>query len=121
VSALIGDGWFGLERHGRDEWVWTSGRATLSLQVSGRGTVGPVTLRFALRGRGARKVTVRAGDRVLWEGDVGEQYRPVMLQGLELPPGTTTLDFSTDVPGVPESEAVGARSLAFAVYNLRLE
>ena len=73
MSATLGEGWFALEKHDRDEWAWSSGRGTLPVYVSGR-SIGPVTLRFALRGVGSRTVTVRAGTRTLWQGAVGERF-----------------------------------------------
>jgi hypothetical protein len=121
VSAMVGEGWFALERHGRYEWAWSSGHATLPLHVKGPTAVGPLTMQFALRGVGSRTVTVRQGERILWEGSVGPQYVPVTISGMMLAPGTTTLEFSTDAPGIAESAAVGGRSLAFALYNLRLK
>jgi hypothetical protein len=121
VSAMVGVGWYALERHGRDEWAWSSGQATLPLHVNGRNAIGPVTMQFSLRGTATRTVTVRHGSRMLWHGTVGAQHVPVTISGLVLEPGTTTLEFSTDTPGVAESAAVGGRSLAFALYNLRLK
>ena len=118
---MVGEGWFALERHGRDEWAWSSGHATLPLHVKGPTAIGPLTMQFALRGVGSRTVTVRQGEHILWEGSVGPQYVPVTISGMMLAPGTTTLEFSTDAPGIAESAAVGGRSLAFALYNLRLK
>jgi hypothetical protein len=57
----------------------------------------------------------------LWQGTVGAELVPVTLGGLMLPSGSTLLEFSTDTPGVAESPAHGGRSLAFALYNLRLK
>jgi hypothetical protein len=120
VTAALGEGWFSLERHGRDVWVWSPGAAELHLHVGGRNPASPVALRFALRGLGERTVTIRTADRVLWRGALGSAFVQVEIAGLELPAGTTPIEFSTDAPGVAESAAAGARALAFAVYNVEL-
>lgn len=41
----------------------------------------------------------------------------VELTGLYLQPGTTTITFKTDAPGVPESSDAHARKLTYALYN----
>ena len=122
VSAMLAQGWFPIERHDRTEWAWSSGAAKLTLHVSGDRQAGPLSLRFALRSAsGARGVTVRERDRVLWEGAVTEELVPITISALKLEAGSTTLEFSTDAPGVAESAAHGGRTLAFGVFNLRLE
>jgi hypothetical protein len=93
----------------------------LQLQVSGRSATDPVTLRFALRSLGPREITVRLTDRVLWSGRVDEkQFVSVEIPGLALPSGATSIEFTTDAPGVPESAAPETRALAFAVYDFRI-
>ena len=120
VSAIMGEGWFALERHGGDEWAWSSGRARLPLHVARSRAAVPIRLSFGLRSTATRMITIRQGDRTLWSGEVGNEYTPVTLSGLLLAPGTTELEFVTDTPAVKESAAAGGRSLAFALYNVRL-
>lgn len=118
VTISWGEGWYAPERHGRDRWAWSGGRATLQVHVEdGRAPAG--TLRFKLRALGARRVSVSAGGRVLWQGAVAEAFVPVEIADFGAPAGTSTLEFSTDAPAVPES-AAGGRALAFALYNLEL-
>lgn len=121
ASVALGDGWFPLERHARDEWTWSGGRAQLNLHLGGTHVPRRVTLRFALASVGRRTVTIRAGARELWRGEVGEQRVAVVIDALELSPGDTTLEFTTDIAGINETPAAGGRTLAFALYNLRLE
>ena len=120
VSVVLGDGWFPLEQHGRDEWSWSSGRAQLLLNVSGR-SERTVTLRFALGSAGVRTIVIRDGARELWRGVIRDQRVPVAISELTLLPGTTTIEFTTDTAGVNESAAAGGRTLAFAIHNLRME
>jgi hypothetical protein len=121
VVVSPGVGWFPIERHAGDEWAWSSGVATLQIQVSGRAAVGPLTVRFGLRGTNPGNVSVRRGDDVLWQGRVGTELVQVALQGVTLAPGVTALEFSTDAPGVVEAAEHGGRTLAFAVFNVRME
>ena len=120
VSVALGDGWFPLEKHGRDEWSWSSRQAKLLVNVSG-GTERAVTLRFEIGSVGARTVVVRSGARELWRGEIRDRRVPVSLADLTLSPGTTTIEFSTDTAGVAETPVAGGRMLAFAIHNLRLE
>ncbi|MSU50866.1 MAG: phospholipid carrier-dependent glycosyltransferase [Opitutus sp.] len=122
VTATLGDGWFAPERHGRDTWAWSGGDANLQLHTDAKFPAAPpVLLRFALRSLGSRTVTVRSGERVLWQGAVGEAFVVVEIRHVILTSGTTTLNFMTDVVGIPESSNPGARRLAFALYNVTLE
>lgn len=114
----LGEGWHGIERHEREVWAWSAGHASLRLHVAG--VSGAARLRLSLRSLAPRTVTIRQGDRVLWQGSVGETLVPIEIAPFALTPGHGTLDFSTDAPGVAEAAAHGGRSLAFAVYNVRL-
>jgi hypothetical protein len=121
VVVSPGAGWFPIERHGRDEWAWSSGAAKLQIQVDARRAIRPLTVRFGLRGTSPGTVSVRRGNDVLWMGAVGTEFIRVAIEGLTLPPGVTTLEFSTDARGVVEPAEHGGRTLAFAVFNLRVE
>jgi len=121
IRVTLGDGWFGREHRGRDTWAWSGGPATLDVEVSSGQRPPAVTLRFALRSFGAREVTVRLGDRVLWQRRGPDAFVPVEIADLVLPPGVTTLGVATDTPGLPEAPHPGARALAFAIYNLTLK
>ena len=121
VVVSPGAGWFPIERHDRDAWAWSSGVAKLQIQVGGRRAIGPLTVRFGLRGTSPGSVSVRRGNDVLWKGAVGTEFVRVGIEGLTLPPGVTTLEFSTDAPGVVEPAEHGGRTLAFALFNPRVE
>jgi hypothetical protein len=121
VSVTLTDGWFPIERHRRDEWAWSSGAAKLTLHVDGRTSLGSVMIRFGLRSAGdTRNIIVRERGHVLWQGAVTGELTPVEISNLRLEPGLTALEFSTDTPGVAESVEHGGRTLAFALFNLRL-
>ncbi len=121
VSAVIGDGWFGRETDSKNMWVWSKGESALLLRVNAKQPTTAVTLRFSVRGLGARTVTAKIGGRVVWRGNVGEQLAPVEIADLALPAGVTALVFTTDTPGVPESTGPDARPLTFAVYAVRMK
>lgn len=120
VTVALGEGWFAPERHGRDQWAWSAGRAVLLVQAEQVRTGKPVTLRFRLRASGARTVTVRAGERVLWQGAVAGELVPVEWREEAWPAGLTRVEFSTDTPGIAEAPGDGGRLLAFAIYNVEL-
>jgi len=121
IRVTLGDGWFGREHRGRDTWAWSSGTATLDLDMGAAQPAAPIVLRFAVRSLGARAVTIRMDGRVLWQRDGPDALVPVEIAGLALPPGRTTLEITTDKPGVPESPEAGARALAFAIYNVSVK
>jgi hypothetical protein len=120
VTVALGEGWFAPERHGRDQWAWSAGRAVLLVQAEQARSGKPVTLRFRLRASGARTVTVRAGERVLWQGAVAGELVPVEWRGEAWQAGLTRLEFSTAAPGIAEAPGDGGRVLAFAIYNVEL-
>jgi hypothetical protein len=120
VSASLGEGWFPLEKHGRDEWAWTSGKAVLRLQSDVTPTPARTALHFQLRSVGMRNVVIRRAGDVLWRGSVSEGLVTVNV-ALVLEAGETKVEFETDSAGAPESSAAGGRTLAFAMYNLSLE
>ena len=121
VVVSPGPEWFPIERHAGDEWAWSSGVARLQLQVDGHRTTGALTVRFGLRGTTQGTVSVRRGNDTLWKGPVGTDLVRVAIEGLTLSPGINTLEFATDAPGIVEPAEHGGRTLAFALYNVRIE
>lgn len=119
VTVALGAGWHAPERHGRDRWAWSGGRATLLLHAAARRDV-TFTLRFGLRSSGRRAVTVSQAGRVLWQGEMAGEFVQVELPGLAWPEGVRPLEFSTDAPGIAEAAGDGGRMLAFALYNVEL-
>ncbi|WP_414664585.1 ArnT family glycosyltransferase [Horticoccus sp. 23ND18S-11] len=120
ITAAWGAGWYPPEQHGRDRWAWSGGRAALQLYVDGGDLRAPVAIRCRLRATVPRTVVVTLGGRELWRGAVATNYVDVVLA---LPPwaaGTAALEFSTDIPGTPETPDGGGRVLAFALYNVEL-
>lgn len=119
--AVPGEGWHNIERYGRDTWIWSAGNATLRLYAKPAGGNATLTLRAQLRSLSPRTITVRLGDRELWRGRVEQNFVPIEIAGLALPPGESVLEFSTDAPATPEPHVATPRPLAFALYNLRLQ
>jgi hypothetical protein len=120
VSARYGAGWLAPERAGRDTWRWVSSTATLWLDNP---NVGPraVTLDFQLRSVSARSVTVSVATNPATTGRftlLPDRTVPVHLGPLTLPPGRTTVVFSTDLPAWIEP-APNPRPLAFSVHRLQ--
>jgi hypothetical protein len=120
TSVVMGEGWFPRETDGRSHWQWSRGEAVIFLHRQGEAPA-PVTFRFEVRGLGQRRATLAWGERVLWQGVVAEALAVVEIPGVIVPAGMTELRFSTDAPGILESNAPGARALTFALYNPRLQ
>ena len=116
--ARIGEGWFGVERHGKHAWSWCGERGTVTIE-SWPKTSHPVQLQFSLRALGPRTVVLRADGREIWRTTVNATLTQHAL-ALRIEAGTATVEFSTDTPPVPENTAPGARPIAFALYDLRL-
>ena len=64
-------------------------------------------------------VTITQEGVALWQGSVGLQPTSVMVQ-VQVRPGLTRIDFSSDQPGVRESPEPDSRTLAFALYDLQI-
>jgi len=115
VRVVAVRGWHGPERHLQDRWRWTAGNAELKFV-----NTSPVPVQIAVRGsvsgvEGARGVRVLLGERLLWGERLGGGARELRF-GLTLPPGETTVQFTTDEP--PRKVGTDPRDLAFQVANL---
>jgi hypothetical protein len=116
VLVRQGQGWFELERTRSHLWCWTGGSASLDVH-KWPDDRRPMTMEFSLRSLAPRLVTISQGARTCWHGEVGTQPVPVRI-AVPMDTGHTELGFSTSTPGVAESPASGARTLAFALYDL---
>jgi hypothetical protein len=122
-SAAIlrsGPGWFDREHDRRHTWLWTREKGTLSLERMPP-SVQPVRLHFSTRSLVPRFVVLSVDGWEIWRAQVGTD---LLHHAVTLPakrePGLMVLEFSSDSPAVSESQAAGARELAFALYDLRL-
>jgi hypothetical protein len=120
VSSVIqiDTGWFGVEHASKHVWSWSSGRSKLTLHTWSNA---PVTVQFdfGLRSLAPRTVILRSAERELWRGQVTDKIQRFSVP-LQLAPGDTNIQFSSDSPATPESPNADARALAFALYDPRL-
>jgi hypothetical protein len=108
-------GWHGPERHLAQRWRWSSGRSELKL-VNTLAVPVRVTLRaLASSANEPRSLRVSVGEKLLW-GDTISGTPVTMRFGLAVPPGETTLVFSTDRPA--EKIGTDPRALAYRIGNL---
>jgi hypothetical protein len=117
-TGQFGDGWFPREHSWRHTWAWTRQKGTVTLEaVPAR----PENLRleFGARSLVPRTVVVRQDGREIWRGLVGTERTPQSVP-VQMRSERTTLEFSTDTPGVGENSNASGRVLAFAVYDPRL-
>jgi hypothetical protein len=112
-------GWFSLERNGRHRWQWSSGRGALALETWPRARAVSVGLDFALRSPAPRTVILRHNGREIWRADIGPALSSHHVE-FETATDDGGIEFATDTPGVREGPAPDSRSLAFALYDLRM-
>ncbi|HWA10210.1 MAG TPA: hypothetical protein VG838_12225 [Opitutaceae bacterium] len=117
VVAEVGDGWYGVERSSRHTWSWNEGRGLLSLHSWPAGDRA-VRVTCTLRSLQPTTVTVTQDGAVRWRGTVGPSTMAASFP-VPIAAGTARLEFSSDAAGVKEDAALGGRTLAFAVYDLR--
>ncbi|HVV50833.1 MAG TPA: hypothetical protein VHO06_14300 [Polyangia bacterium] len=119
VTLRYQTGWFGPEHLGRHNWRWASGAAELTLENPTARTL-RATLSFQLASVTPRTVTLHAPDGRLPDRTftlASPQRLPDRYGPLPLPPGRTTVTFSTPEP--PWVEPVTSRRpLTFALYDL---
>jgi len=116
VKVSPADGWYGAENLGRDRWRWTAGDAALRVD-NAAGTAVRFEMRGSLRAVERQRVTIAAGGRDVWSGEVGGERSGFEFE-LVLPPGESRLEFR---PGVP-ARRVGEdpRRLGVCVFNLEI-
>ncbi|MFM9079963.1 MAG: hypothetical protein ACKOTE_07480, partial [Opitutaceae bacterium] len=117
VRVSPGKGWHGPERHGRNTWRWSAGKAELRLQNAARVPVKVAVSGLVGAGAGEQRVRVTAGKRMLF-GDTFGVKPGEMRFGFTLPPGETVLVFEGDQPG--RRIGTDPRELAYQVMNLEI-
>ncbi len=121
VEALYGPrNWWRPERSRWEFWRWSQGDATVSLRNPQPFTV-VARLRLRLRSADARGALIRQGSRVLWQGMLApRESLDVVLPDIDLPPGDTVLDFTSDRPAAfPGGN--DPRRLSFSLRNLEID
>jgi len=116
VHAVPAADWYPAESDSRDRWFWSSGSSTLHLVSAGKRSV---DLHVSLRGfLQAQNIVARVNGRIIWTARVSR-----LLTKFSIPDVTTPADiiFSSDHPGIAESTDPRSRTLAFALYDLRIE
>lgn len=119
IVARIDSGWAGIERDGDHFWTWSRGESVVVIELRGPRPL-RVNVRGGLRSVNPRQVTVTGPAGVHWSGPVARAITPVEF-GVELAPGRTVLQFTTDQPAIAEGAAPDARQLAYALYDVRIE
>ncbi len=107
-------GWYEVESGKRGVWRWTAGGAVL--HVVSR-YLQPVHVVVTMKGMTAQTVSVSQNGKVVWTGNVDEQFREYSIPVQVPESGSTDVVFSSDQSGVRESVDPHARVLAFAIYN----
>jgi hypothetical protein len=121
VGALFSAGWHAPERSRGEYWRWSSGDARISL-VNPHARALVADVRFGLRSKVARHVTLRSGGpggNVLWSGKVGDELVKVELRNVPLAAGETYWHFETDQPAQAPNPH-DARAVAFSLRNLTI-
>jgi hypothetical protein len=119
LSMDFSENWYPVERHNYDYWCWSAGSAVITV-TNPQPVPLLVRVRFTLNVNVPRSVRLRLNDGSLWATELGDHGSlNVVLSEILLPPGKSTLEFTTDVP--PSHVGSDPRLLAFRLQNLRLD
>jgi hypothetical protein len=118
--AQTDERWYPAEHQAAQTWVWCGREGGLQLTTWPHRD-GPVGLGVAVRVISARPLEIRQDGRLLWRGEIGERRQWIPLTGVTLAQGVARLELSSPAAPVSEGAAPGARTLGFAVYDLRVE
>jgi len=122
VTAAYRDGWHGQEWTGRRTWRWSeSPHADLLLANAGPAPLA-VRLAFASESLGPRDLSVSVRGLTVWRGGIASSpvLTPVRTDEFLLPPGETTVNFTTDRPSRLENDNADARLIGFRVIGLSI-
>ncbi len=109
--------WYGPEDGGGIRWRWSAGHAGLRVQNNSGHALTLLCSGHAAPALDERRLRISAGEAMVWSGELDVQ--PAEFQfGVVLPPGETTLTFSTDKPAHPIG--TDERTMAFKIYNVDL-
>jgi hypothetical protein len=113
-----GPGWFGPEHSLRHDWMWTSARGRLSLEVWPRDRP-RIALHLSLVSVVPRKAAIEQDGVTRWSGTIGPTATPLTVEAT-VRNGRADLDFSSDTAPVPGTPGGDFRRLTLAVYDPRL-
>ncbi|MEY4938750.1 MAG: hypothetical protein RIQ93_485 [Verrucomicrobiota bacterium] len=113
------EGWYPTERNARRVWAWSSGNATLALDLWPR-SAGLRAVVVDLRAIAPQRLEIRQGGRMLWQGTIGTARQKIALEGAHADDGKLRLDLVSLDPPVAENSSAGARALSFAVDGVSL-
>jgi hypothetical protein len=118
VTSHYQSGWWNAERRGHRTWRWASGPAELALKNPTSRTF-RATLDFEIASVTPRTVTLHVADARVPDRSislVGTKRVPERYGPFALPPGDTTITFSTAEPAWIES-VTSRRPLTFSIYD----
>jgi hypothetical protein len=118
IIAHTTDGWYPVEKSRSQSRTWSQATSRLELKAWPGTTHTTAALSFKLRAYSTCTVTIRQHDRVLWQGRLNTEKKPIVLKGVLIEQGRASIDFSSDSPAHPEGPSPSARQLAFALYDL---
>jgi hypothetical protein len=110
-------GWYSTERRNDRYWRWARGDAGFTIR-NPHATPATVALSFWVDGIDQRTVTIRAGDRVLWAGEITTKGVHISEEAFTLPPGDTVITLRSEQPPKLVGSGTEERPLAFSLRNL---
>jgi len=121
TSSIIrlGVGFYGCEKSTRHTWTWCSGNGILKM-TSWAEKPTPAYLHFTIRSLKPCHVSAKINNTLCYETDVSSIKHEGQLS-LPATNGTYDIIFSSDKPGVLESENKDARQLAFSLIDVRVD
>jgi hypothetical protein len=118
VVVRLEEGWHGREFNRSHQWAWTAQRASIAVETWPH-VDGEVTLTYRVRALTPRPLAVDTAGRPRQTLDATPERTDHRVT-LTLRAGRGRVEFSTPTPPVPESPALTARPLGFALYDITI-
>jgi len=117
-SVNFSNDWFPPKRSHWEYWRWSRGDAHVSITNPLNQPV-VANVRFELKSRDVRIITVQRGQERLWCGTVTSHLQTVQLDAVLLAPGDEVWSFKTEDAG--KHPASSGRAEVFCLRNLKIE
>lgn len=114
---FLGD-WAPARRSHWEYWRWSRGDAQIAI-LNPSGQPADASIRFELKSRDVRTVSIRRGEQLLWCGSVNTRLQEIRLDPVQLEPGRDVWSFTTESRDGPSASA--DRPDTLCLRNLRIE
>jgi hypothetical protein len=116
----LGDGWFGWEADDQPPWGSTRSPGHLIIRAWPPSADINLLLTFALQSPKSSIVTIAAGDRALWRGQLPEGSQVPIVLPITVRDGKLDLALTTEAQPLPEGLDTAAQPIGLAMFEPRL-